>query len=777
MKKYSLFITLISLLFFASVPTSAQEVSTEGRDFWVSFLPNGASSTPKLELLVTGKSACTGKATNPSTGWSTSFTVSPGTVTSVVIPCSEGLTDNMNRIEHKAIHVTTTGDVSLYASNFVNASYDVANVLPTPILMDKYIASSYTTGTTTDPSMRSKLLIVATENDTKITINPMGGLKGVFPPLSKKDITLNAGECYLFISAKGDISGTSVNVKNGKKVAVFSGGETQIPYEGCCYDAVFEQCIPMVHWGKHFVVTATAMRKNDLVRITSLAPGCRISIDGRHRATLNARKTYDFKLDSKKHEAVYISASSPVLVCVYFTSHTMGGEMGDPSMVYINPIEQQMDKVTFGTYNTVSSKYHFVNVVTLTKQVQNMTLDGNSIVEEFKKVPTKPELSYARINVQHGSHTLECQDGGFVAHVYGLGSYESYAYSVGSNSRVLNQFDEEGNLILSNIPDELEDLDSDPDSLGTRGKKAPTYANTDTLPAVEFDGITLNELKRKGTVKGVIKDKDGLIVDPKRFHISTDSDIDYLFDSIGIRMENDTVILTFHTRSRWCDCFVPKRVKVNVILTPIKEDDHANRIIIPITVPISKESPWLSRCLWVIIAVGGLLLLLYYLLLLLKKRRFKKNASITPIYYNQYGEEVDDGASQKLRKRGFAAWLARWFWPGAEKRTLSFFRPNISAMTFVATDSQEIVDIPNSSIDPSRMTINGYNPDSDKKATLRNNDKIDVNGNTGEPSGYLRFNPYSQKDGIGFQIFLSTLLVIDVIAILVLIFLTIRGLF
>ena len=92
----------------------------------------------------------------------------------------------MNSIEHKAIHVTTTDNVSLYISNFADHSYDVANVLPTPILMDKYVATSYSTGTTTDPTMNSKMLIVATENNTDITVDPMGGLKGVFPPFAKK---------------------------------------------------------------------------------------------------------------------------------------------------------------------------------------------------------------------------------------------------------------------------------------------------------------------------------------------------------------------------------------------------------------------------------------------------------------------------------------------------------------------------------------------------------------------------------------------------------------
>ena len=273
-----------------SLSSYCQEVNTQGRDFWVSFLPNSASDTPKTEILVAGQHPCTGVAKNPHTGWSASFTVKPGEVTSVLVPVSEGTVQKENAVEYKGIHVTTTEEVSLYASNFVTASYDVANVLPTAILMDNYIAQSHYSGP--QSNMNSKMLIVAVEDNTEITVDPKGGLRGVFPPYSKKDIALNAGECYLFISAADDISGTAVNVKNGKKVAVFSGGEIAIPNDKCCYDLVFEQCMPMSYWGRHFVVTATAMRKNDMVRITSLAPGCSVSINGKHRKTLGAKKIF-----------------------------------------------------------------------------------------------------------------------------------------------------------------------------------------------------------------------------------------------------------------------------------------------------------------------------------------------------------------------------------------------------------------------------------------------------------------------------------------------------
>jgi hypothetical protein len=779
MMRISLKNIFLFFIFLQSSIANASDLNTQGKDFWVSFLPNWPNSTPKLEILIAGQRPCTGTATNPKTGWSTSFSVTPGVVTSVVIPNNEGLMDKENKVEHKAIHVTTTDDVSLYASNFFTQSYDVCNVLPTAILADNYIAQSYDVGfTAAQGPLYSKMLIVATENGTKITVDPKGGLKGVFPPFKKKEIKLNAGECYMFISAGGDISGTSVNVKNGKKVAVFSGGDTQIPYNGCCYDAVFEQCVPLAYWGRHFVVTASAMRTKDVVRITSLSQGCRISVDGKFKKKLGAKQFYEFKLDGTKKEAVYISASSPVSVCVYLTSASMGGIMGDPSMVYINPIEQQMDKVTFGSYNTAVSKYHFVNIVTQTNQVHGMTLDSVSIASEFKPVPKKKELSYARVSIAHGSHTLESTNGGFVAHIYGLGEYESYAYTIGANSKVLNQFDEEGNLIVSNIPDEIEGIEDTTD-IATNGKTPLTYSHTDTLPTVSIAGLTIEKIKRGEKANGVINNSKNLVINPERYDISAESDYDYLFDSIEVDVEGDSISLILHPRSEWCDCFVPKRLKASVILVPKSDEGgDARRIIIPVVIPVIKDHSWLENCLWVLLLLGTLLLFILYLLFLMRKCRFKKNATITPTYYDHYGNRREAGKIY-LRKEGFGHWFARWFLPSDECSTLIFDKPTTS-IRFIASNSQDVVNIPRDNIDTTKIRISGYNPKGDNFSKdpikLVNHGRIYVQKSNGTDDGYLTFNSGETSDGTGYRLFFSLLIFAAAAIILVLLVMMIRGL-
>ena len=775
-------ICIIWLLLLVNI-TNAQNVNTQGNDFWVSFIPNSASPEPKLEILVAGQRSCTGVATNPLTGWSTSFKVTPGLVTSVIIPTSQGMVEKENRVERKAIHVTTTDEVSLYASNFVIQSYDVANVLPTSILKDNYIAQSFYSGPLSN--MNSKMLIVALENNTEIIVDPSGGLRGQFPSFTKKKITLNAGECYLFISARDDISGTSVNVKDGKKVAVFSGGEIQIPINGCCYDAVFEQCMPMAYWGKHFVVTASAMRTKDVIRITSLSSGCRISIDGKHRKALGAKKYFDYTLNGEKHEAIYISANKPISVCLYLTSASMGGIMGDPSMVNINPIEQQMDKVTFCSYNTAVSRYHYVNVVTQTSQVRGMTLDSVSIASKFKPVPQKKDMSYARISIVHGSHTLESSKGGFVAHIYGLGEYESYAYTVGSNSKVFNQFDKEGNLILSTIPDDPDNASDDKDS---NDEMSLTYNHTDTLPSINMGNISVSAIKHGDNINGLLNDSRGLLLDPERFNITAESDYDYLFDGINVTINRDSIAISFIPRNEWCYCFVPESIKTNVILVPkFDEGDGTGRIVIPTVVSISKENTWISRCLWVLILMGFLFLLLLYCIALMKKNRFHKKARMKTSYCIEDNYREIEKNGRPLRKPGFSAWINRWFNPFIDERnTIVFSRPKTSPITFVASKSKNRVLMTESSFDEKTMTVPNYMPlpkdmkkKEDEPISISSGTSIEIKkiqGSITTTLGHLKYVINGNDDEKGFQIFIFLLIIMDCVALVILTFLLLNGL-
>ena len=428
MRRWFFIISLFALCLGYNASIEAQAPSTQGKDFWLTFL-NNYGNVSDLKLIVTGQRMCTGRVSNPNTGWTTTFNVSPGVVTNVSIPAAQAYTSYAGT-HARGLHVTTTDTVSLYASNYYPASFDVTNILPTSALRDEYIVQTYF-----NLGAPSEFIIVATQDNTLIDIEPTS------TPLDRSNarpyvITLNKGQTYQTGSLEnGGLAGTRITAHDCKPIAVFAGNSvTQVPENVCCGDHLVEQLMPVSFHGRKFVVTSSSMRDEDRVLITASDNNCIVKINGVYATTLSAGQTYEYTLRSSVG-VIFVETSQPAQVFLYFTGADMQfSSIGDPSMVLISPIEQQMSKVTFGTFTTEYTTNHYVNVVTTTSDVSGMTLNGVNVASYFRSVPSNTTYSYARIPISYGSHTLENTKGGFVAHVYGLGEYESYSYSVGSNA-------------------------------------------------------------------------------------------------------------------------------------------------------------------------------------------------------------------------------------------------------------------------------------------------------------------------------------------------------
>ena len=418
--------------------------STVGTDFWVTFLPNYDGEGVELSLIIAASRPCTGTITNPNTNWEQPFSASVGTTTVVSIPKAQASNiDVSDAVINTGLHVTSTDSISLYASNFAEYTFDVTDVLPTESLGTDYVIQTYSTSFKGDLGSsshrdgiehdRSEFTILATENNTQITIllnsNSLNGHYANIP----FTINLNAGQCYQILSAdNADLSGSRITVEDDKKIAVFAGNLCTVVPAGCtACDHIVEQMMPVTCWGQNFVITSSMLRTGDRIRITALNDNCQINQNGALLTTINALQTYEFEMSSST-PSMYIETSEPAMVYLYIEGASCAGENGDPSMVIISPIEQRINEVTFSTFNSGASQFHYVNVVTDAEHVAGMQIDGGSIASQFTPVEGNTDYSYARIQVEHGSHTLKNTNGGFVAHVYGLGSYESYAYSVGS---------------------------------------------------------------------------------------------------------------------------------------------------------------------------------------------------------------------------------------------------------------------------------------------------------------------------------------------------------
>ena len=510
MKKQLKSLLLIVLLVGIAFPVWGQAPSTEGRDFWVTFLRAADDDPTELKLTISAKEACNVTIENTQTGYSQTLSVTDNSSTELVMAKQDCYSSSNETPTYTALHVSSEKDISLFAGNYRDKSFDATNVLPTSALLDDYIIQTFPASDheyfeveqygSKDGGARpqgSHFAIIAVENgqttvDYNLTATTAGNKTGT------QSITLNKGQVYyvwtgLTRGDESDLSGTTVKARNGKKIAVFQGcPHTNIPYAVRDRDHIVSQAMPLAYWGSEFAITASRKHRRDIVAIMAINDGTEVYIND-EKGRRQLVHTFDFSTEKKHYwtfeigeelaycadiitkkdangnkvkengqdvnvpgspytgqlpaplvidSSCYITTSCPAGVHLFMVSNRYDNYtekvksdtlVSDPAMLWISPIEQVIKEINFATYHTKQAKFHFMNIVTLTSNVETMTWNGNSIKKYFHRIRGNNEYSFARIEINEGNHNLK-GDLGFLAHVYGYGERESYAYSCGSST-------------------------------------------------------------------------------------------------------------------------------------------------------------------------------------------------------------------------------------------------------------------------------------------------------------------------------------------------------
>ncbi len=457
MKQIRILLLFILSGLFALPASFSQNTSTQGKEFWLSFMHNGFKDHASggwviNQVLISAKRDCTGTVSNPLSGWSQSFSVSANGITTVEIPEEQGYHDSnqYERIFEKGIKVSASDTVSVFCTNIAHVSFDASFVLPVESLGDEYIIQCSDQSRGDSPYVyaynneTTAFLIVATEDNTVIDITPTVKTLGGHAANQTFHVTMHAGETYPVRSERVtdrpiDLSGTHVQAHDCKRIAVFNGNTlTCVPIDARQgFDHVFEQAMPLRSWGRNFVVTSSKNRNFDIIKVTSSANGNVITRNGEALTTLEAGQSYCFPMLGSEGSC-YLQATQPCAVYLYQSSHD--NTDGDPSMVWIAPVEQRIRDVTFSTFNhpDVNIVVHCVNIIVKTNDISDVYFDGELLPPScFQHVNGNNEYSYARMDISHGVHRISCSNG-FNAHVYGFGQAKGYAYLVGSNANRLS---------------------------------------------------------------------------------------------------------------------------------------------------------------------------------------------------------------------------------------------------------------------------------------------------------------------------------------------------
>lgn len=424
----TLYSFLISLFILCSMTASAQ-LSTKGTDFWLGFSENLVS--PTITVFITSDVATTGTVSIPMGTFSQNFTIAANSSTSVVIPLNQGYNTGSETIRNMGIRVIANNPVSVYGLNAGSASSDATGVLPTPALGTFYTIA----GARTD-EFNSQFLIVATENNTVVTINPSSTTRNFRAANTPFDITLQRGQTYQVQSSSSQsLNGSTVT--STLPVAVFAGA-TCVRIGGCtACDHIFEQNMPTNRLGQNFITIPLALRTAPIFYdVVATENGTTIRRNGVVVATLNARQTFSFSTTQRE----VITSSAPVALMQYSPGSSCDGVTSDPFVVYVPPIDQMIDRIVFNAFVTPNIPTYFVNIVTATSNTANVTLDG-APVTGFTTIPNDPTMSATTTTVVGGTHTLDAGGDKLSAMIYGYGSFDSYGYLAGTAATALRGSD------------------------------------------------------------------------------------------------------------------------------------------------------------------------------------------------------------------------------------------------------------------------------------------------------------------------------------------------
>ena len=176
------------------------------------------------------------------------------------------------------------------------------------------------------PQGRSGFLVVATEDNTIVTVTPTQALEGGQAANSPFIVVLNRGETYVG-SVNEPLAGgfpSGSRIQSDKPVAVTKFSDSIFTGEGGCHDLAGDQLVPVDVIGTDYVVlrgrlgvdSGTPAGNPELVVVTATQNATNVSINGVFVTTLNAGETYTHTLPTTGQQ-IFVHTSLPAYVGHY----------------------------------------------------------------------------------------------------------------------------------------------------------------------------------------------------------------------------------------------------------------------------------------------------------------------------------------------------------------------------------------------------------------------------------------------------------------------------
>lgn len=338
------------------------------------------------------------------------------------------------------IHVTSFLPISVYTLSAQSATTDASCVFPTNVQPPGgkfYISNPKVYGSGYNSA--NNCGIVAIDDSVTVEITPTVNTRAGLAWGQKYKKKLYQGQVYLISSStKVNLEGTLVQASPGKRVAVFSG-DVCVAIRCAACDHVYEQIPPTTTLGKRFIITPFVNQQNGYdYQIVATENSTTIKENGVAQTTINAGETFYRKVMGDS--SFCIESDKPVLLVQFMTGKSCQAPVGgDPAMLVISPLEQTISYAMVSTSNTTLVKDHYITIVVPKSAIDSVYLDGSLISRADFDTAGCGDYFFFRSTVTPGNHRIQCRFG-FSCYIYGIGGFESYAYSAGSGMRNLQRY-------------------------------------------------------------------------------------------------------------------------------------------------------------------------------------------------------------------------------------------------------------------------------------------------------------------------------------------------
>lgn len=431
---------LIAFILVISTISTVFSQSNEGTEFWFAFMQHRDVNINQKVAMITSKYDATGIIEAPGLGISTPFKVVANQVTLITLPQASEVIGSES-VANKGLRLTCDVPVSLYLHQYANVRSEATIVLPVNSLGSSYYAMTYFGYNTGGINYPSQLIVVATKDNTTVTIKTNARTLGGRQKGEEFTVNLNQGQVYQvqgFDSAE-DMTGSYIS--SDEPIAVFAGATwTRVPISCGTQDNLLEMMAPVSTWGKQFVSVPTFGSSYDIFRIIAAESGTVVQTSGTNRVNYSLTKGEFIEFTSS--EPLSITSNKPIQVAQYLIGASCNGlnPLGDPSILLLNSIEQTKDTVTLYNSGLQLITQNYINIIMRTVDASTVKIDGQllSSVSQINTIGVNGKYSYAVVKVEAGSHTITSKGCGVIANAYGYGSAESYAYSGGASFRNIN---------------------------------------------------------------------------------------------------------------------------------------------------------------------------------------------------------------------------------------------------------------------------------------------------------------------------------------------------